>query len=234
MKIALVNYSTSQAFSNADLDVIARGIMCQIGQDFLEPWGLREMPLVTALQSPPQVEPAGSVVVRILDDSGQSGALGLHDETPDGEVVSEIYANPILSNGGGVLEFSDQNPVTLSTVISHEILELVIDPYANLWAEDNGTEFALEVCDPVEGFSYYKMLGATLRVAVSDFVTPQWFDPRGKSGGKFDYLGKCTGSFQLAKNGYAIVRTAAQDVADIWGQRVPWKSQVKKARRRYK
>ena len=44
-----------------------------------------------------------------------------------------------------------RGPSTRSVTAAHELLEMVIDPVANLWAEaTDGTEYAYEMCDPVK------------------------------------------------------------------------------------
>ena len=62
---------------------------------------------------------------------------------------------------------------------SHELLEMLVNPYAILSAyvpfDDNcGTFYRLEICDPVSpDENGYKING----IDVSDFVFPEWFAP---------------------------------------------------------
>jgi len=60
----------------------------------------------------------------------------------------------------------DGNEQHLSFDLSHEVIEMLIDPY--FYTEPDGVP--LEACDPVE-LRGYQIDG----VVVSDFVTPAWF-----------------------------------------------------------
>lgn len=58
-------------------------------------------------------------------------------------------------------------PCRYPSVLSHEVLEAVVDYNINLWAERwDGTEVAIEVCDPVEA-DCYDVLAGTAQVPVS-------------------------------------------------------------------
>jgi hypothetical protein len=65
-----------------------------------------------------------------------------------------------------------------------------------------GRLYAYETADPVEEQTY-QIDG----VAVSNFVTPHWFDPAAH-GVPLDYLGRLKHPFQLAKGGYLSVFAA--------------------------
>ena len=60
----------------------------------------------------------------------------------------------------------------VSVTASHELLEMMIDPGAQLWAQNtNGCFYAYEMCDAVED-EEYEIDG----IAVSDFVHPSFFE----------------------------------------------------------
>jgi hypothetical protein len=63
---------------------------------------------------------------------------------------------------------------------------MVIDPIANLWAEaKDGTEYAYEICDPVEESSF-----VVDGLQISNFVHPAWFEPfKHPPGTRYDHLG---------------------------------------------
>jgi hypothetical protein len=64
-------------------------------------------------------------------------------------------------------------PLSIASVVSHEVLETLADWGANRWADDGtGILWALEVGDPVESDSYAQDTHGT-PVTVSDFVTPR-------------------------------------------------------------
>jgi hypothetical protein len=67
-------------------------------------------------------------------------------------------------------------------VLSHEILEMLANPWGSSYASPSGSLIGAEVCDPVEQLSY-----SINGVEVSDFVTPTYF--LRFMPGPWDYLG---------------------------------------------
>jgi hypothetical protein len=100
-----------------------------------------------------------------------------------------------------------------TTTLSHELLEMLLDPNINLVASDaQGTFWAYEACDAVE--SNYYTIGNT---KVSDFLLPAYFDPNLKTG-KFSYMGgSLTGPFTIAAGGYASKFDPQNGWTQIWG-----------------
>jgi hypothetical protein len=127
-----------------------------------------------------------------FDDADTAGALGYHDLTHDGKPLAKIFVKTTLDAG-------DQVSVTAC----HELFEMVIDPIANLWAEAaDGTEYAYEMCDPVEADTFM-----VDNVAMSNFVHPAWFEPfKHPAGTKYDHLGLLKRPFSMTKGGYVIVK----------------------------
>jgi hypothetical protein len=133
-----------------------------------------------------EVMPTGSWPMLLQDDVDVDGALGYHDDedTPGGIVG---------------IKTSMDDGISWSSVLSHEVGELLVDPWAMLAYEDDGRFWALEICDPVEGTSY-EING----VEVSNFVLPSWF--RSGAAGPYDHLGVLTSPLSLAPGGYAMYR----------------------------
>jgi hypothetical protein len=174
--------------------------------------------------------PGYAWVVNMLDNSTQAGALGYHSE--DNNLIDAfIFAGPVLQTGGVAL-YDAHNPqnVSVASVLSHEVCEMVGDRFAGFWsdgpdvkASDGKTynEYALELCDPVEGDSYVITVG-TLKVpvSVSNFVFPSWFNTEATDLNKpFDYLGKLTKPFSMSPGGYLIVRQSG-NYQQIFGEKV--------------
>jgi hypothetical protein len=135
--------------------------------------------------------PAGAWVIAVLDDADQAGALGWHTEDAAGRIYGRVFAGPCIEYG-----------VPVSTTLSHEIVETAVDPDVDQWRDTGrGYSVAYEACDPVEGDSY--LIDG---VAVSDFVTPAWYDPR--LTGRRHWLdnGSVAGVFDLAPGGYVVRR----------------------------
>ncbi len=166
------------------------------------------------------VAPAGASQIVILKNADQADALGYHDETPDGAPYGRVFLKPIFASGGTLLEGAN----SLSVTLSHELLELVGDPSANLWADGpGGYSYALELCDAVEGDAY-EIDG----VSVANFVFPGFFDPQGAAGVRLDFMRQLTTPFAMTPGGYQIRRSQKGRVDNVWGDRFPsWKQELK-------
>jgi hypothetical protein len=130
--------------------------------------------------------PVGSVPLLIVDNPDVANALGYHDVDPRGMPYGRVFVDPVLDNGGSALGDKGDPSLSVSAVLSHEVLEWWYDPACNDWADRGRTSVAKELCDPVEA-DWYRIDG----VAVSNYVLPAWFNPLDKVG-PFDRLGKLT------------------------------------------
>lgn len=211
LSISLINKSTLLPDA-ATLPKLAGAITTQVSRDFGPAWGV----FASVTVAPPIA--VGQFQVVLLDDPDQAGALGYHDRDPHGNPYARVFVKPVLQHGGDWLT----KPLSVASVVSHEVLELLADPGANRWA-DNGTTklWALEVCDPCENASY-PINGVT----VSDFVLPAWFDPGAP--GPYTHLKTISKPFGLAKGGYAIVSTEGK-VAQVFADEppAPWRLATK-------
>jgi len=138
--------------------------------------------------------------VFILDTPDVAGALGYHDISSD-VPYGKVFVKIILQSKGSVLS----GALTVSSVVCHEVMELLVDPLANVWwmGPDYSTLYAAEVGDPVQANTINVTVGST-SVAMSDYILPAWADPQ-RSTGPFNKKNTLTGPFKLAKGGYAIV-----------------------------
>jgi hypothetical protein len=124
----------------------------------------------------------------VADTSDEAGALGYHEVgTHSGQPIGFVFAADDMKYG-----------YSWTVTLSHELLEMLGDPRANLAAQiDNDTWVAYEAADPVEADNLgYDVDG----ILVSDFPTPEWFDPT--ADGPFDYRGHCTAPLQILPGGY--------------------------------
>jgi len=128
-----------------------------------------------------------------FDDADTAGALGYHDLTVKGQPVSKIF-----------VKTTQQANEVVSVTACHELFEMVIDPIANLWAQNSdGTEYAYEMSDPVEEDTFL-----VDGVEMSNFVHPAWFEPfKHPPGTKFDHLGLLKAPFTMTKGGYVILQS---------------------------
>lgn len=119
----------------------------------------------------------------ILTDATDPTAFGRHGVDEDGRPFATVYA--------------DGDSVTLS----HEILEMLADPWVNRWTLVRhswnlfeGDLYKQEVADAVSG-STYLIDG----VRVSDFLLPNYF--RSGSRGPWDYMSILTGPLSNTPTG---------------------------------
>jgi hypothetical protein len=96
---------------------------------------------------------------------------------------------------------------------SHETVEMLVDPAGNrlqtsraIKIAEDGVEdatgqfdFLVEACDPCEDNRYaYSIDG----IAVSDFITPHYYDPGATKGAKYSFAGNVERPRQLLPGGY--------------------------------
>lgn len=203
--LQFVNKST--VLSDDDLAKIVAALQVQVSRDFAPIWDVdAKLSVVPHGQAPAPK----TATMYILDDSDQAGALGYHDETADGYPLGKVFARTDKTYGSSI-----------SVTISHEVLELLADPYIDRTVEissgnsrHTGYLYALEVCDACEDDSLgYQING----VQVSDFVTPFFFSPHPPAGAKLDFCGHISKPFQILKGGYLGVMKLTE-AAKGWTQ----------------
>lgn len=129
-------------------------------------------------------------LIDIVDDSTFPGAAGWHTVDDDtGRVIAQVAVN---------------QPFEVSTVLSHEVLEMlanqaVAKSVTNWRAISDRSQYALEVCDPVQSTSYL-----VDEFPVSDFVLPAWFAADLGDRAKTAFITKGLAPFEVAPGGYAI------------------------------
>jgi len=127
-----------------------------------------------------------------------------------------IVMNDIGMDAAGVHEDNDGQPFALITAAadldewsltaSHETLEMLVDPFGNrLVAADSPKEgqgrvsILVEVCDPSEAAENAYTVNSIL---VSDFYTPNYFDPVVASGVRYSFTGAISEPRQVLRGGY--------------------------------
>jgi hypothetical protein len=230
MKIAVINESS---ITNEDVRKMTGAVQKQMTWHVCPAWNSKSV--TVQFYADKAKVPADAWLISILNNSSQAGALGYHSEDND-LVDGFVFAQPVIDNGGVVLHDPKNNQnVSVASVLSHEICEMFGDRYANFWADGpalpEGSEYALELGDPVEADSYDITLTDGSLVSVSNFVLPSWFNPQGTSkDGPFDYLKKLTKPFSMTKGGYLIVMKSGV-VNQVFGEEMPqWKREHKKSK----
>jgi|HubBroStandDraft_1064217.scaffolds.fasta_scaffold05466_4 hypothetical protein len=196
--IVLVDDNAGADVTPAILAQIAAAVQEQIHAHYAPHWG---HPMVTVTAGAAPAEGSEAVPVYVRASSDVEGAAGYHDD--DGIYVFRDGL-PALTSGA----------FSLSVVVSHEVLEALGDPGANRWADNGqGEEYALELCDAVEGYCYDLTVGG-VTTSVSDFLLPSFFDAGGVA--PYSYLGKPTAPLLTAPdNGadYQIARSVDESGA---------------------
>lgn len=203
-EVAILNRSDG-AITDAEAGRIVAALQTQVDRDFAPAWGIGAK--LTFVASSDMTSWAGKWNILLLDTLDQPGPLGLHDCTPEGQPLGKVYVGDDIT--------SKTEP---SVTISHELLEMLANPHANLLVRDKrpgvtGLVFyTYESCDAVQGDGLgYVVDGVT----VSDFVLPRYFDSLAQDG-PFDFKGHLTGPLTVAPGGYMMVLTIAGPAA--WGE----------------
>jgi hypothetical protein len=189
--VAILNRSS--VISDADAEKIVEALQVQASRDFAAVWGIDAR--LNFVPSTSTKGWQGKWNLVLLDTSDEANALGYHDLTPEGLPVGKVFAKSDAQYGAKV-----------SVTCSHELLEMLLDPYISLCAEDpaRGVFVAYEASDAVEADELgYDIDGVT----VSDFVTPEFFDPTAakRKGERFSFRGNVAKPFELAHGGYESI-----------------------------
>jgi hypothetical protein len=143
-----------------DWQKIAHAIQTQVRYDVAPAWGIGNSSTVKVVDAPVP----GHWPVYLFDDSDEPGALGYHETDAD---------HPTLPVGKVFVKTDEKYGLAPSVTLSHEILEIIGDPWAANAIQATASEWwAVELCDPVEADrDGYSLEG----VLLSDFVLPAWF-----------------------------------------------------------
>ena len=181
-QIALV--CQSKKIKLSELTKASAALQKQATKDLSPIWGVQAT--VDVFQDLKDI-PLGYWPVIIMDKIDDPDAAGYHSDKNH-----QPYA---------LVEYSDSWTLTCS----HEICEMLVDPYGNKMKSGlspNGKErvhYLVEVCDPCEDSSCAYFINGFL---VSDFSTPDYFDSAFNENTRYSFKGKLTKPRQILKNGY--------------------------------
>lgn len=195
-QLALV--SETAAVSFGQVAQISAALQKQVSRDFGPIWNIQAT--IDAFQTLDDV-PAGYWPILIRDDIDQPGAAGYH-KTDDGQPLSLVRA-------------STQTSLTCS----HECLEMLADPSGDRLIPGDSLKngqgrvlYLLEVCDPSESVDFaYRVNG----ILVSDFYTPNFFDPVANPAIRYSFSGAIQRPLQVLDGGYLSWQVPG---ADEWWQ----------------
>ena len=193
-RIALIDHTKEHKPGPGVLDAIARALTTQIKRDVAPAWGVAARPVGVGGEGDE---------IHIFDSAHEAGEYGWHSVDPHGLPYSHVFTEVSFAQGSDWLAGDS----SVSSTLSHEALELLVDPGANAYAFDGDRQlWATEICDPVQA-SLYDIRAGGVKVSVSDFVLPSFFNPW--ASGPWDHLGVLEGAFTLATGGYAVVERAS-------------------------
>jgi hypothetical protein len=163
-------------------------------------WGIRSNKAIETTTN------AGSIRFAVVDEIPEApDALAYHDVDEHGRPYGRLG-----------LHVCEQAGMSISSVLSHELVEMQGDLYCQEWSYSGRLRclVAVELCDPVQSDTY--TLGS---VEVSNWVTP-WYFIEEEHGRDYDWCRKLAESFSIAPGGYQIQMHAGA-VSNVFGREFP-------------
>jgi hypothetical protein len=185
-QLALV--SESNQIPRGDVSKVSAALQRQASRDLAPIWGIS-----ATIDTFDKLEdvPIGYWPMIVMDNIDIPGAAGIHEDK-DGQPFALITATSELDSW--------------SLTASHEAFEMLVDPSGNRvmagdspMPEQSRVSLLVEVCDPCEAADFaYSVNG----ILVSDFYTPNYFDPVQAAGVRYSYTGAITEPKQVLRGGY--------------------------------
>lgn len=203
-QIALL--SAAERITFRELASVSAAIQKQVTRDFGPIWEIDAT--VDPFTSPADVPP-GYWPVTVVDSLPNPDESGYHlDER------GQPYAKVLWSS-------------TWSLAASHEILEMLADPFGGQTTQGPSVKdptekvsYLVEICDPCESpdCAYHINPGVTGQdVLVSDFYTPSYFDPTPIPGKRYSFAGHITRPREVLNGGYLSWQTADGQIWQLFG-----------------
>ncbi|HEX8188515.1 MAG TPA: hypothetical protein VF586_09200 [Pyrinomonadaceae bacterium] len=185
--------STTSLVPEEQVRQIIGALQYQVTYDFRPAWGIGAT--ITYARKGEEYPNAYRIDIRRTAGEEERGYLGYHFSAA-GYPVATIFAEEDL-----------RGDKTISDTLSHEILEMLVDPACNLYAHraaDGGRPargYFYEVCDPVQ-CRKYDIDGHLM----CNFVYPEWFEQVWARGSRrFDHLNAVGEPFEVLDGCYADV-----------------------------
>jgi hypothetical protein len=195
MSIIQVGLVDKTGAINAELmQAVASSLTVQVTRDLSQFWNVQAS--VTYLPNPAKV-PAGVWPVFLVKQL-PPGEGGFHLDKHN-QPYAQVIASP------------DSDEWTIDA--SHETIEMLVDPSGNRLQTSTSIEindgkiqdgtgefgYLVEACDPCEADNYaYPIQG----IAVSDFLTPHFYDPIVTTGTRYSFTGAIKAPRQILPGGY--------------------------------
>jgi hypothetical protein len=203
--VALV--SLTRDISTKHLLQVAAAVQKQVTRDFAPLWGIRAT--VNAFENLGDVPNDYHPVVLFGDpdeflgqlefEIGNVNAARLVEQFAAGRVAG-IHVNAFTRQPFALIQAADD----WSVVVSHEVMEMLADPYGNRLIAarhpidpDERVKYLLEVCDPCQTVGY-----TVNGWKVSDFYTPRYFDPVRNAAAFYSFTGAVESPLHILDGGY--------------------------------
>jgi hypothetical protein len=161
-------------------------------------------------------------IITVEDTLDDAQALGYHTQDGSEHIWGVVGTQAAMSHGAQALT----GPYAISTILSHEVAEMFMDPFCSMWADNgHGLSIAFEIGDPVQSDTY-DLDG----VAVSNFVTGPWFNPMAARTDRFDYMNNLAGPFTMSKGGYWVQMQDGRTSQKFGADMPQWLREVKSSR----
>lgn len=181
-RVTLQNKS-SRTVGFADITEVAQALQTQVDRDFSPIWGVRAQ--IFPLHDSDPV-PTGAWPISIVNKP--VGGLGIHLDK-NHKPFAQVKDTP-----------------DWSVTASHELLEMLADPYGKRFTQAHDIDpdsdkhlvsYLVEVGDPCEVYTYN--IG---NVAVSDFVTVEYYNDHPADNATFDFLTRLDGPLEVPEGCY--------------------------------
>lgn len=201
-QIAVLN--SCSTLQNVDVAYLVEAVSNQL-VEFCKAWSLDPW-AVSFYQSAVGLPADDVFIAEYVDKLDVDGALAYHSV----DALGRPY--------GRMLPPTD--PLD-ATDLSHEALETRGDETCDRWMKmPNGSEIAVEVCDPVQGDSYEVATvvigGDPRQIKLSNYVLPGFFDA--SSAGPFDRLGTVKAPFGMSAGGYEAILDQSGNESDVFAR----------------
>lgn len=172
----------STVLTNAQVDVELPAFQIAVSRDLARYWGTDAL-----ITDDPAAASSADMVVYVKDDSDILGAIGYHEVGPDGRPTSYVFADT-----------ANADSVAWQLVFTHELFEMLVDPWTSRAQLGQRRWWLVEVGDPVETTRFtYHING----VQISDFILPTWYTA---AQGPYDFTRGLKRPGQIAAGGYAV------------------------------
>lgn len=213
--LAIVNFSD---LTDQEVQDAIRVVNRQVTEDFMPTWGAGRILRLHASEFDPAdpdtlaADPVqADSVIYLVNEGSVEGALGYHDMNAREVAVGFVFTQP----------------GDWTVTLSHEVLELIVDPSVNIFLPgpdprdpgnaDKWLLHSYETCDAVERTSY-----SIDGVWVSNFVTPSYFREGDAPGTRNDFLGIGVPSFGVTQGSHlGVIDPASGEWLEIWGRTAP-------------